>query len=834
VPAATALGTTQALVSVDALEEFRVQSSTYSADYGRNPGGQFAFVTRSGTNEWHGTGFDYLRNSIFDANDWFNDYFAQPAPPLRQNDFGGTLGGPVEIPALYNGKNKTFFFFSYEGLRVIQPQAASVSYVPDAALRQSAPSALQPVLNAFPVANGLDLGNGLAEFIGTWSNPSSINAYSIRLDHTFNDRLKLFFRFSDAPSSGGSRSSGNGVASPASFTTSDFTTRSYTLGATSAFTSHINNDFRLNYSSNQATSATKISAFGGNDPVSLAQLQGVGPDALLAFVFPFSGHVAVLSQNQQSGIQRQWNLVNTTSLVHGRHQFRFGVDYRRLAPSATPYSPYVQYVYPSATSVQANIAALARGTSYSPAYPLYTNFSAFAQDEWKVTPRLNLSMGLRWEVNPAPGVTHGLMPYTAVGSSLSTLTLAPQGTPLWRTDWLNFAPRLGAAYILRDEDGWETVLRGGGGVFFDSGQQLGSLGFAGVGFNATNAIPSVAFPEPVSVLVPAIVNPPVPPYYAVYSFPSHLQLPYTLQWNVSLQQALGKSQALTISYVGSHASRLLAETQYSGSAIGNPNIQNLVVNDNRLMADYDALQIQFQRRISHGLTALASYTWSHCIDYDSTNITLGYGYFRGNCDFDVRRNFSSAFSYDLPDTFRNRFARAVLHHWGLDDRFTARSGFPVTLLGSQIIDPATGQTYYTGLNRVSGQATYIYGSQCAATYNNGLECPGGRAINPNAFTLPASGEYGNAGRNNIRGFGVWQMDLAIRRDFPIYERLKLQFRAEAFNIFNHPNFGFIDPFFGDTTFGQATGTLASTLGVLSPLYQMGAPRSMQFALKLTF
>src|SRR3989441_673108 len=127
--ASTALGTTQALVSVDALQEFRVQSSTYSAEYGRNPGGQFAFETKSGANQWHGTLYDYLRNDYFDANDWFNDYFRSvdptlTKPALRQNDFGGTLGGPVRIPHLYNGKDKTFFFVSYEGLRLIQPQAA--------------------------------------------------------------------------------------------------------------------------------------------------------------------------------------------------------------------------------------------------------------------------------------------------------------------------------------------------------------------------------------------------------------------------------------------------------------------------------------------------------------------------------------------------------------------------------------------------------------------------------------------------------------------------------------------------------------------------------------
>jgi len=253
------------------------------------------------------------------------------------------------------------------------------------------------------------------------------------------------------------------------------------------------------------------------------------------------------------------------------------------------------------------------------------------------------------------------------------------------------------------------------------------------------------------------------------------------------------------------------------------------------------MQLQFRRRLSRGLTALASYTWSHCIDYGSQNYTFGYQ--RGNCDFDVRHNFSTAFSYGVPNVGHNNFANAVLHHWGLDDRFTARSAFPVTLNGTEVVDPLTGNYFHTGLDLNLGQPVYIYGSQCAAVYNNGLGCPGGRAINPNAFSLPPGCTSfscppgtlpGNAPRNFVRGFGAWQMDFAVRREFPIHENLKLQFRAEAFNIFNHPNFGIIDSNYGDPTFGQATATLASSLGVLSPLYQMGGPRSMQFALKLVF
>ena len=155
----TALGTTQTLLSVDALQEFRVQSSTYSAAYGRSPGGQFSLVSRSGTNVIQGAVFDYLRNDFFDANDWFNDHYGKPIPALRQNDFGGSVGGPIWIPGAYNGRNRSFFFASYEGLRLTQPTEASIQYVPDLALRQQAVAAVQPILDAFPLPNGFDYGS---------------------------------------------------------------------------------------------------------------------------------------------------------------------------------------------------------------------------------------------------------------------------------------------------------------------------------------------------------------------------------------------------------------------------------------------------------------------------------------------------------------------------------------------------------------------------------------------------------------------------------------------------------------------------------------------------
>jgi len=850
----TALGTTQSLVSLDALQEFRVQSSTYSAEFGRNPGGQFSFVTRSGSNEWHGSAFDYLRNSVFDANDWFNNYLGQSEPALRQNDFGGTLGGPVRIPFLYDGKDRTFFFFSYEGLRVVQPQASTVSFVPDVYLRKCTPSPLQQVLNAFPQptspgpvpdCSGPDPGNSIDQFVGTWSNAGGIDATSIRFDHMVSNKLRLFFRFSDTPSSFVTRV----ATSPSQLTPTSQVSRSYTAGATSLLSNSLNNEFRLNYSSNKVEQSDTPDSFGGAIPVNLLQMQGfTGAANKQASVFVGLGlgvQFLFLQQSANFGEQRQWNILDTLTWVHGRHQFKFGFDFRRLNPQIHQVSPSSIYDYFSEGSILNNNADLAIGSSTAPAFPLYLNFSAFAQDEWKIEPGLNVSIGLRWEVNPAPGAPKGNLPYTAVGNSLSALALAPQGTPLWNTAWYNFAPRLGVAYVLRDGSRFETVFRGGAGVFFDTGQQDGSSAYQGPGLSATFiAAPPDSFPVPAPEIIPPLVNPPVAPYGPgnAYSYPKHLQLPYTLQWNVSVQQSLGPSQALTASYVGAAGRRLLEQAQVNVAPF-NANFSTVVFTSNGLTSDYDALELQYQRRLAHDLQALASYTFGHSIDFGSQNYSLPYT--RGNSDFDVRHNFSSAFSYDLPNPGGNKFGRAVLGGWGLDDRFTARTGFPVTLNGNPVFDPATGKEFNAGLNLVPGKPVYLYGSACAQIYGNGLNCPGGRALNPAAFDPPSGDSLGNAPRNFTRGFGAWQMDIALRREFSVYERLKIQFRAEAFNVFNHPSFGTINPFYCSPdptspnyspgcTFGQATATLANSLGGLSSLYQMGGPRSMQFALHLTF
>jgi hypothetical protein len=298
-----------------------------------------------------------------------------------------------------------------------------------------------------------------------------------------------------------------------------------------------------------------------------------------------------------------------------------------------------------------------------------------------------------------------------------------------------------------------------------------------------------------------------------------------MQWNLAVEQGLGAQQSLTVSYVGSGGRKLLTQFEYFPTSpdfsLGN----GLFLTTNRASSDYNALQVKYQKNLSHGLQVLASYTFSHSIDDTSTNFTV-YDLLRASSDFDIRHNFQTAITYDLSGSYPNPLASAFLKHWSVDTRISARSALPVNVVGTESVNLGTQQNQYFHPNLVPGQPIYLYGSQY----------PGGRIINYNAFTPAAPGVDGNAGRNSVRGFDAVQADLALRRDFPIHERLRLQFRAEAFNLFNHPNFGSIYDylFYGPQLFGHAYNTLNSSLGGLSSLYQVGGPRSLQIALKLLF
>jgi hypothetical protein len=826
-PQESALGTTQSIISIDALEEFRESTSSYSAEYGRTPGGQFSFSSRAGTNHWHGTAFDYLRNDALDAK----NYFDTTKLPERQNDFGGTIGGYVKIPHFYEGRDKTFFFFSYEGLRLEQPQASQLYEVPSTSLRTSTVSTaapLLPFLNAFPQPNGPDQGDGLAYYTTGYSAPSRLDTTSIRIDHSFGSRLNVFGRFSDVPSQSESRQ----PSDLAQLNTTSINVKAGVVGADVVINSRMADEFRFGYTVNDYGSNRALDNFGGATPFSIGSVPGLGNGSWLTF-FLFYGLYPYYLIEPQANNQHQFNVVDSLTQTIGRHNIKYGVDYRHLYTfEGLPPLWEVGFYFDEPSVLANQPAGLDIYTQNINMHALSSNFSLYAQDEWKATDRLSLSYGVRWDVNPPPKDADGNTPYTLNQiTDLSTASIAPKNTPLWKTTYGNFAPRVGAAYQAHRRPGYETVFRAGGGLFYDVGTTLSAEGYYGVGSTGTTN-PAGPFPATAAQVENATQPNANSPYNApVFAFDPNLKLPYTGQWNAAVEQGLGAQQTLTLNYVASAGRRLLAQRYYAPQNLtpANPNFslgQDLYVTTNAASSDYNSLQVKFDRKMSHGLQMLASYTWSHGIDTSTDNFTV-YELERGPSDYDIRNNFQLALSYNVGGHYSNGFVSYALTHWAVDARVSARSALPVDILdaATTATDSSTSALTSFHPDRNAGVPLYLYGSNYI----------GGRVINYNAFTA-TNGTEGNAGRNSARGYDSVQGDLTLRRDFPIHDAVGLQFRVEAYNILNHAIFGNVYNSLssGPSLFGQAYNTESSQLGGLSALYQVGGARSLQVALKLHF
>jgi hypothetical protein len=865
--ATNVFGGTNSLVSVDALQEFRIQTSTYAPEFGRSPGGQISIATRSGTNQFHGSAFDYLRNEDLDANDWFSDSLGLPKAKERQNNFGATLGGPIL-------KNNTFFFFSYEGMRLELPETA-LTLVPDTNpqdpySRQFAVPAMQPFLNAYPLPNGPEVldsnGNhqGIAEFNAVYANPGSLDAFSIRIDHRISDKLNLFGRYNYSPSNLDLRGGYIGSLNSVNHVVSN--TLTATAGVTWTISPTITNDFRFNFSETSNYNLLKLDNFGGAASVTYPYPSPFSTQDSLYEIY--IGGVTNGPAVGASGLnlQRQINLVDNLSVQKGTHALKFGVDYRQLFPSVVA-APGVSskpgfyaglIIFNDVPSADAGNAANLFDSFTLPVTFLFRNLGAFAQDTWRVGPRVTITYGIRWDVDFSPSALSGPNFSAVTGlnlNNLSTLALAPAGTPPFSTGYGDFAPRIGLAYQARQSNGWQTVVRGGFGTFYDlatseSGNVYSNYNYPfGSNYSSSGTFPAVLPVVPVA-----------PPNASnggwLYGVDPHLKLPYTLEWNVAIEQALGKQQTFTASYIGSDGRRLILTTNFPNP---NPNFGQANLVTNGAHSNYNALQLQFQRRLSSGLQVLASYTWSHSLDTGSqgqaflsgVNSNVNYG----NSDFDIRHTVSAALTYNIPAPKTNAFPNLILRGWSVNNIFQARSASPVDVaydFAQLALGPAGQFAAPARPDVVPGQPLYLYGSQY----------PGGKAINPAAFTSPpvtpagcepgvsipcAPTRPGTLHRNTLRGFGLYQWDFAVHREFNLHESLKLEFRAEMFNVLNHPNFG--PPVSdlgspapnGNPQFGLATQMLGQSLaggnfgtGGLDPLYQIGGPRSIQLAIKLHF
>ncbi|MGB9458396.1 MAG: TonB-dependent receptor [Bryobacteraceae bacterium] len=838
-PAVGQSGSSVALVSVDAVSEFKVQTQTQTAEFGGFSGAVINVNTKSGTNEFHGSGFEFLRNSDLDANNFFNNANGVSRTPSRNNFFGGTIGGPIR-------KDRTFFFASFEGLRQRVGVNANAR-VPSLAARAEASPAIQPLIDEYPLPTGADNGDGTAGYFATATNLVGETDFSTRLDHRFSNNDDFFARYSFSDSLGQLRSFYLNTLSR-----NRSRLQSVSLSEVHRVTPDLFNEARFGFVRSANTSLGAADGFGGAEPIPLNGAVDATLPGIEVFNLPFaeSPNPPELQNNNL------FSFNDDVTYVHGRNTFKSGFWVRRTQGNVNlqPLSSGVYFFSTVADLVNNNPASFFNQVAETGFGVRFTNLAFYGQDDLRVTPRLKLNLGLRYELDTVPAESHGRFSPIVGLNDIATATLGSPGSPVHNGNYDNFAPRVGFAYQLTSDA--KTVLRGGSGVYYDLPTVNATQLAFGPPFKITNFLLGSALGGPVTVpvdpslLVTAITG--MPPFGSATVYdPTHFRTPFTYEYSLNLQRQLDDMTVVQTSYIGAlgrnliHMQPLNLLDPATGTA-PNPNFSAgaLELIETSAVSDYNALQANVTRRLSHGLEVTASYTWAHSLDDASnpTGTSINSSYTGSNpydfraeyasSDFDIRHNLVAAFTYELLGKsmrFRNPGAR-FLGGWSLEGIFTAQTGVPYSpLIGQDIA--GNGDQYAANNQRPNLVAGPLYIASSAPPF---------RVANPAAFAIPAVGTYGNAGRNILRASGLHQLDLGLHKTVRINERFAVQFRAELFNVYNHPNFATPaasgnNLLTAGSSFGQAQEMAnASSGGLLLPLFNSGGPRSIQFALKVLF
>jgi hypothetical protein len=897
----------------DTIQEFKVQSHNDEAEFGGVMGGIVNVVTKGGTNELHGDLWEFLRNDAFDARNFF-----QPnVTPYRWNMFGASAGGPVVLPKLYNGRSRTFFMLGYQGFRLREP-AQSLYRVPTAGnlsgdlsdlgvsvynpfttrpnpsvpgtyIRDPFPnnqipsSMLDPTMDAFlnwlPKPNASGPGDRNLRL----STPTRQNEddYTARIDQTIGSKDFLWFRYSgaiqDLVGTGGLNTSGN----------VDFRSKNIsaswtrTINPSSVFQAQFS---RVNVTLNQYSELinSSQSVIQGFDPSWVNGYHSLvkGPKVP---EMDISGWFNTSSFEQlDQPMQSTWQGRATFTKMLGGHTFKMGGEF-----SSSGYYGYVLngvLTFAAFNTADPNnpgntghqLASMlldvpdsaTRRDSIEP-----ENFGGvwgvFFQDQWKVTPRLTVNVGLRYDYTiipnfgskkngtayvgnmdfnsgiytlqyrpPACQVTNAAPCIPTPGGVLPAhVAVSPNGKVFdnWENNW---GPRLGVAYRLSNK----TAIRSGFGIFYDNWAAFNQSAQGDEGTwpgvsqeirtnlnrpNPEQAIPTVKGTYPGFV---AGLPDPTPFNQFTWFADPHSKAGYSMQWNFGVQQMLGDSTMLTVNYVGSGSRRLPLGGVYNTATTPGPGDYR----QRQLIpyavpsyfdrtwgrSNYDGLQVSLERRLASGFTHLLAYTWSKVIDigcsgwygFEGCSVQDQYHFDndRSVAGFDITHLFSYAFVYDLPFGRSKRFsssraANYLIGSWQLNGILTLRSGQPFDL-------SAPGDIANVGNG---SERPDLVGHPYPAR-----QTPDQWLVR-SAFAFPQIYTFGNLGRNVFRSDWGRNLDFSLFRNFPIRESLKLQFRAEAFNLTNTPVFGIPDGSIGDTSFGQVFSTA-------------NRPRLLQLALKLLF
>lgn len=851
---------------VDAIREFEMLTSSYDAAFGRNPGAQVNVVLKSGANEVHGSLFEFHRNATLDARNFFAPA-GEAKPKYIRNQFGGSLGGPIK-------RDRTFFFGDYEGTRA-REGITRITNVPTARERagdfsQSLfglpidpftgmpfPGGMIDSLRIHPVGRAIaalyPLPNRNVPFQNFVSSPTQRDdndSFDVRVDHRVNDMADLTFRYSF-----GNRNLFEPFTGPTFSLVPGFgdTVKRRSQNAMTALTlvltPNLVNETRVALS--RVASSVTQEASRTNSTVGLPVVSPNARDAGLSFITVTGlSPLGDEGNNPQNAVTNVYQTINTSSYVTGRHLFKFGGDVRFSQQNGfrdvesrgrMQFSPFAQISGNALADLLLGFPLLTSVARVDNPQHLRTHsYNVFINDGLRLGKRVTLNAGLRYEYNSPPvDAADRANVFDLVTRNL--VRVGTNGVPRGGTksDKNNFAPRVGLAWTIGQDE--KTVVRAGYGVYYD--QSPLAPGEA-LYFNSPYFDNNIFFSLPG---LPLTLSNPFPSFFpfplpdSALAIQRDLRTAYMQHWSLGLQRQLGSNSVLEVAYVGSKGTKLLTArdiNQPRPSALPpglpfaprpDPRFDDIDLLESRANSNYHSLQARYQQRLSRGLATLVSYTWSKSIDNASNFFSsAGDPNFpqnsfdaqaeRGLSNFDVRHRLSVSYSYDFPfgkgraHLANSGWVSSLLGGWQSFGIITLQSGRPFTVaLLSEIDNSGTGRSI---LGFGANDRPNVVGDPRLGQRTTD------RWFNTAAFAFSPRGTFGNAGRNILEGPGYQNVNVSLVKNTALSERFNLQFRAEAFNLFNHPNFNLPDNFLGSPTFGRITSARD--------------PRHIQFGLKLLF
>jgi hypothetical protein len=857
---------------VDAIQEFKVQTSAAPAAYGGGP--SIINVTfRSGTNNFHGALYEFVRNSDFDAKNYF-DSPTNPIPPFHLNQFGANIGGPVIVPRLFNGKDKLFFFADYEGKRVSQAQTY-INTVPTLAFRTGDFSALLPktiirvpgtntplpgnkvqridptaanLMALYPLPNIAGAGT-VSNYLYNGALINNIDQGDIRVDYRTGNSA-IFGRFSredavtDNPGYLQPPAVGAGPGYPG---TTLAPGKQAVLGYSRSLGPNKYYEIRLGYSRLLENIIDADTVYGNlAERLGIPNANADGANGLTSI--SISGTIGLGDGNGSlQKVNNIWELDQAFSWVKGSHELKFGFNWMSTRLGFfTPPKPTGSYTF-NGSYTGYGLADFLYGRPISSQLDVTKYFSLmrfrptfYVQDNWRITPKLSLNFGLRDELVTPWRERHNRL---AVFDPSNGGTLIPVGTPGHPSEtvtdgrYTNLAPRVGFAYSFDQK----TVLRAGFGIFYAYETYNSNPMAKNAPFNGSLAVANATGAAGYAAAIPISVGfPPDRPdlfpvngtSFQVFqrSFPN----PSANEWNLNIQRQLTAHEVLSVAYVGQNGTHILINPNINQAVPGPgtvasrrayPNLADGALNCTCANSSYNSLQVTYQNRLSSGFDFQGAYTYAHSLDNSSgntnavgiqnpTNLRL----YRGNSDFDIRHLLVLSWSYDLPFGRGKRFlssahgvTQGLVGGWQLNriDTFSAGSPFTPVMVSSLLNSGAATQWP----NRIGSGA--VSSPNIHSWFNTA------------DFVSPGNYIYGNSGRNILFGPGTTQFDLSIFKDFVFSEAAgrRLQFRAEAFNVLNTPQFNNPNAQIGNPAVGTITSAGA-------PLLYQRTSRQIQLALKL--